>query len=103
MIHNAIKYSRQGDIVDVKLGLREKAGAGKELYITVKDQGQGIAADDQERIFDLFVRADGLIESGSGLGLHYARRLARAHNGDVVLVQSEENKGATFEVVFPYQ
>lgn len=69
--------------------------------IDVRDQGPGIAAQDQQRIFEQFERA---VEPGSsgglGLGLYISRELVQAHGG-TLSVQSEPGKGATFTVMLP--
>ena len=73
VIHNSIKYSYRGGIVDITLYLEE---GEKVVCIGVRDRGKGIEEKDHDKIFELKKRGDGLIEPGSGLGLHYARRLA---------------------------
>jgi two-component system, sensor histidine kinase LadS len=100
LIHNAIKYSPRGGVVDVSLRLD---GDGKRVCAEVRDRGRGIEEKDRDRIFELRVRGDGLIEPGSGLGLHYAREIARLHGGDAVLVASQVNQGSTFRVFLPYE
>ena len=72
------------------------------IYVEVKDTGKGIKEEDQDKIFELSVRGDGLIEPGSGLGLYCAREAARRQGGDVILVSSSLNKGSVFRIIFPY-
>ena len=104
IIHNAIKYSPQGGVVDVTLDLQiDNVGQEKVVYVEVKDRGKGIEEKDRERIFELRIRGDALIESGSGLGLHYARKLAHLHGGNVMLVESAVNHGSTFRIILPYR
>jgi signal transduction histidine kinase len=104
VIHNAIKYSFPGGVVEIVLSLErgEEDGAGKMIYVEVKDRGQGIPEEDQDTIFDLEVRGGGLIEPGSGLGLYLARKAARRQGGDVVLVTSTLNQGSVFKITLPY-
>ena len=104
VIHNAIKYSFPGGVVEIVLSLErgEEGGAGKMIYVEVKDRGQGIPEENQDTIFDLKVRGDGLIEPGSGLGLYLARKAARRQGGDVVLVTSTLNQGSVFKITLPY-
>lgn len=102
IIDNAIKYSESGKVVMVTLDLHEKQVAGKEVHIDVIDRGKGIPKDEQRKIFELRKRGAGLIEEGSGVGLYYARLMARRYGGDVVLVRSAVNQGSVFRVVFPY-
>lgn len=108
VIHNAIKYSHRGEVVDITLYLEEgeaKEGTEREkvICVEVKDRGKGIEEKDHDKLFELRKRGDGLIEPGSGLGLHYARKLARLHGGDVVLVESGVNRGSTFKIILPYR
>ena len=70
--------------------------------VEVRDRGRGIAARDQERIFEQDVRGDGLVEPGSGLGLSHARKIAHLHGGDVALVESKVNEGSMFRISLPY-
>lgn len=100
VIHNAIHYSLEGGVVDVTLLLESEDAA--LAVVDVRDRGRGIDAKDQERIFELNVRGDGLVEPGSGLGLNYARKIARLHGGDVALVESKVNQGSTFRILLPY-
>ena len=100
VIHNAIKYSFPGGVVKITLSLKEESA--KWVVIEVRDHGRGIDAKDQQRIFELNVRGDGLVEPGSGLGLYYARKIARLLGGDLVLVESKLNEGSTFRIILPY-
>jgi signal transduction histidine kinase len=104
VIRNAIKYSFPGGVVKIVLSLEmgEKEGAEKTICVEVTDTGRGIPEKDQERIFNLRERGDGLIEPGSGLGLYLAREAARRQGGDVVLVTSTLNQGSVFKITLPY-
>ena len=66
------------------------------------DTGPGIAAEDQEAIFDVFhqLRPHDLETKGAGLGLALARRFARMMRGDVV-VESAVGAGSTFTLLLP--
>jgi signal transduction histidine kinase len=97
VVHNAIKYSMPGGVVDVKMYLQDET-----VRVDVHDRGRGIEEQDKTRIFELRTRGDGLIQPGSGLGLYYARELARLHGGDLVLVESQVNQGSTFQVILPF-
>lgn len=100
IIHNAVKYSPRGGVVQITSLLKE--GDEKRVVIEVRDHGRGIDVKDQERIFQLNVRGDGLAALGSGLGLYYARKAARLLGGDVALIESKVNEGSTFRIVLPY-
>ncbi|MFS0735694.1 HAMP domain-containing sensor histidine kinase [Sphingomonas sp. 1P06PA] len=90
LIGNAIRHSPQGGTIH--LACNVEPGLAR---LTVADQGAGIAAEDQARIFEKFARLDPATPDGSGLGLYIARRLARAMGGDVE-VDSIPGQGARF-------
>jgi PAS domain S-box-containing protein len=95
LISNAAKYGMQKPIeVSARVD-------GDEMAITVRDQGPGISAEDQQRIFDRFERlAEPLGNRGLGLGLWITRQIVQAHGG-TILVESELGKGATFVMKLP--
>lgn len=98
LVANAAKYSPAGGRIEVGLTSREG-----ELQITVRDEGLGIAADEQSLIFEKFYRADANMTrgvSGSGLGLYISRELVNLMGGTIA-VQSELSKGSTFVVTLP--
>jgi signal transduction histidine kinase len=68
--------------------------------IEVEDNGRGIAAEDAERVFDLFRRAGVQDKQGEGIGLAHVRTLVRRLGGDIVMT-SELGKGTTFRVMLP--
>lgn len=94
LIGNAIRYSPGGG--RIRLNFSRAAGTAA---VSVADEGPGIAAEDQERIFERFERAH-TKESGTGLGLAISRRLARSMGGDVTL-ESVAGRGATFTLTLP--
>lgn len=95
LITNAIRYTPEGSQVWIRTE-RE----GDLAAVIVADQGKGIAAGDQERIFEKFERVDPAEPGGSGLGLYIARRLARAMGGDIS-VDSAPGQGARFTFTLP--
>lgn len=90
LIGNAVRHSPPGGMVWIRME-RE----GDIAQVIVADQGQGIAPEDQDRIFEKFVRVDPGAPGGTGLGLYIARRLARAMGGDIA-VDSALGQGARF-------
>ena len=94
---NAIKFSAHGQI-DVRARASQDDGHSLLLRVEVTDQGIGLSAEQQTRLFRVFSQVD---ESstrkygGSGLGLVISRRLARLMGGDVG-VASEPSRGSTF-------
>ena len=94
LIVNAIRYSPEN--ATVRLSFARTSGTGS---VTVSDQGPGIAAGDEQRIFERFERSN-TTESGTGLGLAISRRLARSMGGDVTL-DSAPGEGARFTLTLP--
>jgi signal transduction histidine kinase/putative methionine-R-sulfoxide reductase with GAF domain len=98
LLDNAIKYSPEGGQVEVSLTVRSGTAV-----IMVRDHGLGIAASDLPRLFTRFgriVTAGNSHIPGTGLGLYFARELARLHGGDIT-VESEYGAGSTFKVSLP--
>lgn len=97
LISNAIKYSPAGSELVIACERKEN-----EVIFSVKDQGLGIPADQQKRIFEKFFRADNVTtaESGTGLGLYIAKAIVEGHGGRLWF-DSVENKGTTFYVALP--
>jgi len=98
LVGNAIKFTQQGGAIDLSC-LRE----GEWIELHVRDNGPGIDAETQRRIFDPFIQADRRLSSpqeGVGLGLAISRDLARAMGGDLG-VQSVIGEGSTFTVRLP--
>ena len=69
------------------------------IWLVVDDDGPGVAVDDRERIFEPFVRADGVTAPGSGLGLALVSQQVRAHGATVEVGESPLG-GARFSVRF---
>jgi signal transduction histidine kinase len=72
------------------------------LVASVSDDGPGVAAADQPRIFERFYKADRTRSGGggTGLGLAIARHIVEGHGG-VIRVESQEGRGATFTFTIP--
>jgi signal transduction histidine kinase len=94
LVGNAIRHSPRGGVV--RLGFRSTGGRAS---VTVADDGPGVDAADQQRIFERFERAQSRSD-GTGLGLAISRRLARSMGGDVTL-DSAPGEGARFTVTLP--
>jgi two-component system, sensor histidine kinase and response regulator len=98
LLSNAVKFTGDGGRVAVRTGV-----ADGQAVLTVTDTGSGIAADEQERIFERFYRtaaATRQVVPGTGLGLAIASAIVAAHNGSIT-VDSIEGRGSTFTVRLP--
>lgn len=95
LIGNAIRYSPDGSMI--KLFVSNEPGFSR---ISVSDQGDGIAEEDQARIFEKFERLGRSGDGGSGLGLFISRQLARAMGGSLT-VESKAGEGSTFTLSLP--
>jgi two-component system sensor histidine kinase VicK len=98
LVDNAVKYSPDGGIVALRIETN-----GSTVRFVVADEGIGIPAAEQPRVFEKFYRLDpnqtrGV--GGTGLGLYICRELVRRMNGRI-WVDSEEGEGSTFYVELP--
>ena len=91
LLLNAVQASKAGGQVTVE------AEAGEQVRVRVIDNGCGIAADDQKRIFEPFFSAR---QGGTGLGLFLSLNFVRRWGGEI-RVESIVGRGSTFEVVLP--
>jgi two-component system sensor histidine kinase VicK len=99
LVGNAIKYSPMGTDVMISYSACE----GDSIDIIVKDEGMGIAIEDQEQIFERFYRVNGsetLSIAGFGIGLYLCREIIELHQGKISL-NSEMGVGTTFTVRLP--
>jgi NtrC-family two-component system sensor histidine kinase KinB len=96
LLDNAIKYTHSGGEIAIASRLAEG-----EIVVSVKDSGEGISAEDQERIFEKFTRlGQATRRKGLGLGLAFCRLAIEAHGGRI-WVESEASKGSTFSFSLP--
>ena len=94
LISNALKFTPAGGSVRLVL-----AGLPSEAEVRVEDNGGGIAADAQSRLFKKYARASGKLE-GTGLGLVIVKEIVQAHGGTVGL-SSRPCHGSTFWIRLP--
>ncbi|HJE52480.1 MAG TPA: two-component sensor histidine kinase [Tessaracoccus flavescens] len=102
LVQNAINYSDERARVTLSV-LTVTADGDEFVEIKVSDNGIGIAADEQERIFERFYRVDygrSRQSGGTGLGLSIVRHIAAAHGG-TIRVWSRPGQGSTFTLRLP--
>ncbi|MDL5034190.1 ATP-binding protein [Pelomonas sp. APW6] len=102
LVGNAIKFTEQGS-VDVGVAVvQDRQGA--LLRFAVRDTGEGIEADQLERIFAPFEQVGGKLQrrEGTGLGLTISRELAQAMGGEL-RASSRRGLGSMFELTLPLQ
>jgi len=99
IVDNAVKYTGQGGRV-----LIHGSGNVKQALIHISDNGPGMTAGEQSKVFDSFARSrdQKINEKSGGLGLPLARQLVRAHGGDLTLT-SEPGQGTLVTLHLPRQ
>lgn len=98
IIENAIKFNSAGGEVLIQANNR-----GNQIFITISDDGIGIPADVQPKIFERFFRGHqrgAEHASGSGLGLSLVKAVIESHNGQI-WVRSQPDVGTTFHITVP--
>lgn len=98
LIGNSIKYTPEGGAIQIRAYADESF-----VRVEVRDDGMGITEQDLPRIFDQFFRGtnpDVVAETGNGLGLAFAREVARLHQGDIE-VESRFGEGSIFTLKLP--
>jgi signal transduction histidine kinase len=97
LVGNAIKFTEAGEIAI------EVASAGDAFRVAVSDTGPGIAAEDQQLVFEEFRQLDSSStrkKGGTGLGLAISRKIVELHGGRI-WVESELGSGSTFYITLP--
>jgi signal transduction histidine kinase len=99
ILSNAIKYTDDGGRIELTAG-----SIGDDVEIRVRDNGIGIEPEVLPLVFDLFAQAsqlNGRSQTGLGIGLALAKRLAEMHGGDVQASSDGPGKGSEFVVRLP--
>jgi two-component system, OmpR family, phosphate regulon sensor histidine kinase PhoR len=99
LLDNANKYTPRKPSIRIRT-----ENTGRDLTLTVSDNGTGISKHQQKKIFDRLYRIPtGNIHNvrGFGLGLSYVKAIVDEHQGKI-FVESELGKGTTFKVILPY-
>lgn len=96
LIGNAVKHGRTGGNLLIHL-----LAAGKEVVVSVEDDGPGITVKDLPRVFDRFYRGRTVkARSGAGLGLSIARQIVAAHGG-LIWAESRRGRGTAVRFTLP--
>lgn len=98
LVHNAIRYTPDGGRITVRCLRRDR-----EAVIEVADTGEGIAPEQQAKVFERFYRVDksrSRAEGGAGLGLAITKLAVERHGGRIEL-ESIKGQGSTFRVLLP--
>ncbi|MBI2778150.1 MAG: HAMP domain-containing protein [Chloroflexi bacterium] len=99
LVSNAIRYSPEGAPVAL-----HAVADGDDVVIAVSDQGVGLTAEQQTRVFERFYRVDpsrARALGGSGIGLAIARALTEAMGGRIWAESEGSGKGSTFSIALP--
>lgn len=99
LIHNAAKYSETTQPIRVKLET-----VGRQVHLSVSDDGRGIPPEKLESIFEPFTQLDRSrtkSDGGLGVGLTLARSLVERHDGTIMAESEGERRGCTFHVWLP--
>ncbi|WP_433305109.1 sensor histidine kinase [Actinoplanes sp. CA-030573] len=95
LLSNAVKYNREHGAIEISLRVRPA-----EVEVDITDTGPGISSDELDQIFEPYQRLPGSTAGGTGLGLPYARLLARRMQG-AITVSSQLGRGSTFTLTLP--
>jgi PAS domain S-box-containing protein len=99
LIHNAVKFTPSGGVVDIAVTLNETA-----VEVAVADTGMGIVPEFLPHVFDRFRQADSSTtrrNTGLGIGLSIAKHLVELHGGSIDVQSAGADRGATFTVLLP--
>lgn len=95
LVSNALRYVDTGG--NIQLAAHR---VGPKVHLSVRDDGPGIAPENQLAIFQKFVRVKGQTPGGTGLGLAICKEIVRAHGG-AIWVESSPGHGSTFTFTLP--
>ena len=96
LMENALRHTDPGTAVEASV---ERQNG--EVVLAVEDDGPGIPAELQDKVFERFFRGEGDRSGSSGLGLSIVKAVADSHNGTVTLDPPLDGRGARFVVRFP--
>ncbi|TQR17505.1 sensor histidine kinase [Psychrobacillus vulpis] len=96
LVGNAIKHTPEGTNVFIEIGQKKE-----QVYLQVKDEGNGIPAEELENLFDRYYRGTNTTSdvSGTGLGLAITKQLVEAHDGEIRV--ESNNQGTIITIILP--
>lgn len=100
LLSNALKYTYEGGNIETSIDVNHEK---KEVIISVRNDGDPIADEDKERIFERFIQSENLFTrkaEGTGIGLSLVRSLVELHNGRIY-VDTSVSSGSKFVVILP--
>src|SRR5262249_23141360 len=95
LLNNAIKFTEEGTI---SINTEVKDNMKREIFVTIKDTGQGIHPEIEPRLFSKFASKS---FQGTGLGLFISKSIVEAHGGKIWGENNSDGKGATFTFSLP--
>jgi PAS domain S-box-containing protein len=99
LLNNAAKFTPREGRIELTV-----QGTGSEALITVADSGIGIAAEQLDRVFDMFTQVSASSETshaGLGIGLTLVKRLVEMHDGTITVHSRGQNLGTSFRIQIP--
>jgi signal transduction histidine kinase len=97
VLDNAIRYTPRDGAIKVEIAPL----ANDKVRLRIADNGQGIAPELHERVFERFFRVTGSEQQGSGLGLAIVKRVLALHGGDVALSGGLDRRGLAVDLTVP--
>ena len=104
LLTNGVKYTHPNGHVWVSLELVDNTPRSQQALLRVKDDGIGIALDQQEAIFDIFVQSETILDRPGGrlgLGLAVAKQLVVLHEGSIEMYSTGPGQGSEFTIRLP--
>lgn len=103
LLDNAIKFTPEGGKISILIVQRTLEKRSKKAFVSIKNTGQGIPADEIPFLFDRFYKSDrsrGLDKTGTGLGLYIVKTTLRGHGEDIKAI-SEPGNFTEFKFTLP--
>ncbi len=96
ILENAAKHTPETTLIEI-----EATRHNSSAVVILRDNGPGLKAGDEEKVFEKLYRGEKTPSQGFGLGLTICRSIAEAHGGSIQARNRGENNGAEFELILP--